>query len=285
MGFTKLDSGIVDSSVWSEPLATRVVWVTMLAKCDKDGMVRCARSGLLRAANVPAEEFDRALASLEAPDPESRTRDNEGRRVQEVEGGWLVLNHGKYRKFSYSDNPESERKRIYRGKRDKVGHVPKRPKNVRDISVSVSSSSLISLSSSSPISWIGISQEDITSWTGAYPACNVRRELAAMIEWIKANPARGKKSNYRRFIVNWLSRAQDAGGDLKNAAKIGKIEAEKLVGSARRSLEDDFTDEARPFLPKINEEFDSKGLLDRGIDRKQYISDRLKEIFMEKLKK
>jgi hypothetical protein len=135
MGFTKLDSGIVDSSVWSEPLATRVVWVTMLAKCDHTGMVRCARSGLLRASNVSQEDFDLAIAALESPDPESRTKDDEGRRIRPVEGGWFVINHGEYRKRSYSNNPESERKRRYRGR---VGHVPLCHENVRDISASAS---------------------------------------------------------------------------------------------------------------------------------------------------
>jgi len=33
-----------------------------------------------------------------------------------------------------------------------------------------------------------------------------------MREWILANPAKGRKQNWRRFISNWLSRAQDRGG-------------------------------------------------------------------------
>jgi hypothetical protein len=31
------------------------------------------------------------------PDPHSRTPEHEGRRVAKVEGGWLILNHKKYR--------------------------------------------------------------------------------------------------------------------------------------------------------------------------------------------
>jgi hypothetical protein len=97
MGFTKLDSGILDSSIWSEPPATRVVWFTFLAKADENGYVRASRSGMFRAANVELEDFDRAMNCLEGPDPESRTPDYEGRRIQKVEGGWLVLNYPKYK--------------------------------------------------------------------------------------------------------------------------------------------------------------------------------------------
>jgi hypothetical protein len=60
--------------------------------------------------------------------------------------------------------------------------------------------------------WGGIQKKDLESWAKAYPACDIKSELLKMAEWIKANPAKGKKSNYRRFIVNWLSRSQDRGG-------------------------------------------------------------------------
>lgn len=58
----------------------------------------------------------------------------------------------------------------------------------------------------------GIEGDDFYAWAKAYPACDVKAELLKMAEWIKANPAKGKKSNYRRFITNWLSRQQDRGG-------------------------------------------------------------------------
>ena len=61
--------------------------------------------------------------------------------------------------------------------------------------------------------WRGIEAVDMESWATAYPACDINTELAKAGEWILANPTKGKKSNYRRFIVNWLSRSQDRGGD------------------------------------------------------------------------
>jgi hypothetical protein len=60
--------------------------------------------------------------------------------------------------------------------------------------------------------WTGITEDDHRVWKEAYPACDIAQELKAMAAWIIANPAKGKKKNYRRFINNWLSRKQDKGG-------------------------------------------------------------------------
>jgi hypothetical protein len=60
--------------------------------------------------------------------------------------------------------------------------------------------------------WKGVGDGDKADWAQAYPACDIDAELRKMAEWIKANPKKGKKSNYRKFIVGWLSRTQDGGG-------------------------------------------------------------------------
>lgn len=59
--------------------------------------------------------------------------------------------------------------------------------------------------------WINIKIEDKSGWLAAYPACDIDLELYKMREWLLANPDKRKK-NYRRFIVNWLTRTQDKGG-------------------------------------------------------------------------
>lgn len=67
-------------------------------------------------------------------------------------------------------------------------------------------------------SWEGIGEGDIAKWQEAYPACDIKIELARMREWILSNKQKGKKSNWRRFITNWLSRTQDRGGTKGGAA-------------------------------------------------------------------
>jgi hypothetical protein len=38
------------------------------------------------------------------------------------------------------------------------------------------------------------------------------QELAKATAWLKANPQRAGRRNWRRFIVGWLQRCQDKGG-------------------------------------------------------------------------
>jgi len=60
--------------------------------------------------------------------------------------------------------------------------------------------------------WDNITEEDVALWEKAYPACDMEQELTKMAVWILENPKKGHKSNWGRFITNWLSRAQDKGG-------------------------------------------------------------------------
>lgn len=97
MGFTKLFSDIVMSTIWQEDDKTRIVWITMLATSDAFGRVNASVPGLAKAANVSLAECQKALDKLSAPDVYSRTKDHEGRRIKEIDGGWLILNYQKYR--------------------------------------------------------------------------------------------------------------------------------------------------------------------------------------------
>lgn len=56
--------------------------------------------------------------------------------------------------------------------------------------------------------------EDRAGWKDAYPAVDIESELRKMREWLLANPSK-RKTNYRKFINNWLSREQDKGGSQK----------------------------------------------------------------------
>jgi hypothetical protein len=91
--FTKLDSKIIYSSVWMEPMPTKIVWITMLAMCDQYGRVGASVPGLARAAGVTVAQCHAALEKFLAPDPQSRNPKNEGRRIEVIDRGWRVLNY------------------------------------------------------------------------------------------------------------------------------------------------------------------------------------------------
>lgn len=56
--------------------------------------------------------------------------------------------------------------------------------------------------------WVGIPTHLTATWNKAYPALSLDAELSKAAAWIIANP-KNKKSNYARFLTNWLSNAQD----------------------------------------------------------------------------
>jgi len=97
--YVKLFGTILQSSIWSEDPATRLVWITLLTLADGEGYVRSSTSGLARTANVPIKDTERALVILESPDKESGTQEFDGKRIEAVEGGWFLLNYMKYREI------------------------------------------------------------------------------------------------------------------------------------------------------------------------------------------
>jgi len=102
--FTKLHDNILTSTIWREVPATKVVWVTLLAMADQDGIVESTIPGLAALANVSIEETESAIEKFLSPDKYSRTREREGRRVERIDGGWRLLNYDKYReKLSKED--------------------------------------------------------------------------------------------------------------------------------------------------------------------------------------
>ena len=96
-GFTKLVPEIVMSSIWNESPEVRCVWITMLAIKDENGIVLGTDETLARIANVTLQNVTDAIERFSSPDQNSRTPDNEGRRIAKCDGGWIVLNHDKYR--------------------------------------------------------------------------------------------------------------------------------------------------------------------------------------------
>lgn len=98
-GYTKLFGSILASTIWSEPKETKVLWITMLAMAGKHGEVHASIPGLAHTAHLSIEETEMSLQRLMQPDAYSRTKEFEGRRIQEIDGGWQILNHAKYRKL------------------------------------------------------------------------------------------------------------------------------------------------------------------------------------------
>lgn len=131
--YTKLFSSITRSSVWLEDDQTLRVWVTMLALADRHGFVGASVGGLAATARVPVEKTREALAKFLAPDPDSRSPEHEGRRIEVADRGWTLLNYERFRDMRDEEarkEYERNRKREARRKKQAVPDSPGLSRNV-----------------------------------------------------------------------------------------------------------------------------------------------------------
>src|SRR5271157_3892851 len=139
MSFIKLDTGILESTLWIDR-ALRDVFITALLMAEPYqlpspsttleigslkistftvppgwyGYVAAADSGIIRRALVEYSEGMDALKRLAAPDGSSRSPEHEGRRMVRISGGFIILNYMKYRE---KDHGAAERMRLLRARR------------------------------------------------------------------------------------------------------------------------------------------------------------------------
>ena len=144
MPFVKLDTGILDSTLWINR-DLREVFITallmaeprefttpqaQLALTDTEptgfvappgwyGFVPAASFGIINRAGVERAPGMEALRSLGEPEGESRSKDFGGRRMLRIDGGFLILNYMKYRD---KDHTAAERQRRLRAR--KKGSLP-----------------------------------------------------------------------------------------------------------------------------------------------------------------
>jgi hypothetical protein len=120
-GYTKLFSSIITSTIWREPPVICKVWITMLALADKNGEVTATIPGLADMARVSRDDCEAALKIFLSPDPDSRSEDSEGRRIEQIDGGWELINHAKYRKMT--DLEDQKTMAALRSKRYRERHA------------------------------------------------------------------------------------------------------------------------------------------------------------------
>ena len=102
---------IRNSSLWVLDSDIRIVWFTLLTMADPEGYVAAALPGIAHAANVPLAKAREAIALFEAPDPDSRTTAHEGRRIEKVPRGWLILTYADHQKRARHEADKARKRR------------------------------------------------------------------------------------------------------------------------------------------------------------------------------
>lgn len=112
VSFVKLFTTITDSSVWELPDGVRVIWITMLSMANSRGSIHASIVGIANRSRKTIADVEDALRIFMSPDPYSRTKDLEGRRIVEIDGGWRIVNYVKHRNAILAENVR-ESKRAY----------------------------------------------------------------------------------------------------------------------------------------------------------------------------
>lgn len=96
-----------------------LVFTNMLAHADSEGCVDKHFRAIADEVGLTVDEVKAAIAQLESPDPESRSPENEGRRIVRINDhrawGWQLVNYAKYREIR-NDADRREANRIAQAK-------------------------------------------------------------------------------------------------------------------------------------------------------------------------
>ena len=120
--YVKIFAQIYDSSI-AEDYLVRLVFEDFLILADKDGHVDMTAAAIARRTNVPLEVVNRAIEKLSSPDPESRSPNEDGRRIVLLDPhrswGWRIVNYPQYRNIRDDESRKEyfrDRKREQRAK-------------------------------------------------------------------------------------------------------------------------------------------------------------------------
>jgi len=107
--YAKLFSRIAQSSLMEEDIETRYCFMMLLAIADSGGDVIGTDVALARTVNLPLDTFKRCIVALMAPDPDSNSQVNEGRRIMPSESGrgYLLVNYATYRSIKTAEEKKA----------------------------------------------------------------------------------------------------------------------------------------------------------------------------------
>ncbi len=97
--------GKIFESIYNGTLADNwqalITFQQMIVLCDVDGTIDMTPAAISRRTGIPIEHIEDGIKVLESPDPCSRTKGEEGRRITRIdehrEWGWYIVNHQKYK--------------------------------------------------------------------------------------------------------------------------------------------------------------------------------------------
>jgi uncharacterized phage protein (TIGR02220 family) len=94
-----------------------VAFEQLIVLADVDGVVDKTPQALAARTSIPIEIFKKGLELLEAPDPHSRSPDEDGRRIIRLDParswGWRIVNYAKYRAIRSAEDRRAYHKQYW----------------------------------------------------------------------------------------------------------------------------------------------------------------------------
>ncbi len=122
--YGKVFTSIFDGSLYGNFEAT-VVMMAMVSLADRDGVVDMTAQSMAARTGYPLTVIETGLKTLAQPDPKSRSKDEEGRRIvlldPERDWGWRLVNYAKYRSIRSNDDRREYQRQLMASRRKKTG--------------------------------------------------------------------------------------------------------------------------------------------------------------------
>ena len=104
-----------------------ITFQQMIVLCDSNGVIDMTPSAISRRTGIPVEHIESGIEILEKPDKNSRTPDEDGRRIRLIDDhkpwGWYIVNHNKYKVLKDSDEIKEQNRIRKRRQREKSQSV------------------------------------------------------------------------------------------------------------------------------------------------------------------
>lgn len=128
-GYVPLFDSVLDGTLFGKWPHTGI-WVCLLSQVDRHGVIDMNPNLLAAKIGVPVDLLLSCMKDFMLPDPGSRTKDGDGRRLELIDPdtrdwGWRVINHSKYR--------EKARKQQHQQAATETGKDAERKRKERDV--------------------------------------------------------------------------------------------------------------------------------------------------------
>ena len=170
----------------------------MLVLCDRFGMIDMTPEAIARHTTLPLGIIEKGILKLEAPDPDSRRADEDGRRIVRIDPnrswGWHIVNYAHYRQLKRAEERAEYQKAFMRKKRERD----------KDDSPIVERIPMLSGEE------FEVRQSFSDELARLYPNVDIPATLRQMRGWCLGNPQKLKTPRgIRRFITGWCERDQN----------------------------------------------------------------------------